>query len=426
MNKLKTKLRQLAMAAFAAVLGFAANTAAAEEQSETIATTADEVYGTHFTISNNDDFADDDGMAAPDGITVTPRNKEYITKVVITCGWGSAGVSDDNTSVSSGTKTITNGGGTITVTDVNASTFTFTCNNPDPKFKQFVVYYLDLEYDPATDYAATWSEDQTIDSTQTIIGTIAVTDDITLTIEEGVTLTVNGGIDANPDFTTPHTLTVEGGGELIVKGSYSDLNWGFGVSGNIIVNAGKVSVIGAGGEHYVVSGNVTVNDGSVMIGGGNLSYDVGVFGDVFINGGTTAITGGNGPGDYDMGKVAVIGNVTVSDGSVTMTGGNAGLDDFYDGGDGVRGTVTVTGGMATISGGNGGSSQSLCGRAVTEAITGKAEESDDNSTWTAVSGTSSTKQYVKVTAEAAPALEPVPYLAASVGEGTHEVTSIWK
>ena len=121
----------------------------AQEQSETIATTAKIVEGTHFTISNNGAYVDTDGMDAGSGITVTPKNGEFITKVVITCGYSS--VSDGDTSVSSGTKEFTNGGTTITVTGVNASTFTFTCTSDAqfaPQFKQFVVYYADASSEP--------------------------------------------------------------------------------------------------------------------------------------------------------------------------------------------------------------------------------------------------------------------------------------
>ena len=128
----------------------------AQEQSETIVTTAKIVEGTHFTISNNDDYVDGDGMGATRGITVTPKNGEFITKVVITCGYGS--ISDGNTSVSSGTKEFTNGGGTITVTGVNATTFTFTCT-VDGQFKQFVVYYTDAPTEPAVEVTTNAAEE---------------------------------------------------------------------------------------------------------------------------------------------------------------------------------------------------------------------------------------------------------------------------
>ena len=121
----------------------------AQEQSETIATTANIVEGTHFTISiSEDSYADGDGMLADGGITVTSKNGETITKVVITCTCYTDLVNDGTTSVSSGTKEITNGGGTITVTGVNASTFTFTCSDDYPQFGQFVVYYTEAPAGP--------------------------------------------------------------------------------------------------------------------------------------------------------------------------------------------------------------------------------------------------------------------------------------
>ena len=131
------------------------------EKSETIATTSKTVDGTHFTISNNDGHADGDGMSANGGITVTPKNTEYITKVVITCQFDPDDVSDGNTTVSSGTKTITNGGETVTVTvtEVNANTFTFTCSEGGPQFNQFVVYYLESE--PTTVAVTGMTLDQT-------------------------------------------------------------------------------------------------------------------------------------------------------------------------------------------------------------------------------------------------------------------------
>ena len=130
----------------------------AQEQSETIATTANIVEGTHFTISiSEDSYADEDGMLADGGITVTSKNGETITKVVITCTCYTDLVNDGTTSVSSGTKEITNGGGTITVTGVNASTFTFTCSDDYPQFGQFVVYYTEASAGP-TGYTVSMKE----------------------------------------------------------------------------------------------------------------------------------------------------------------------------------------------------------------------------------------------------------------------------
>ena len=109
-GRLKANWRATVML-LAALLTMTAQTAWAQEQSETIATTAKIVEGTHFTISSNDNYADGDGMCADFGITVTPKNGETITKVVISCTYYPEEVNDGNTSVSSGTKEITNGGG---------------------------------------------------------------------------------------------------------------------------------------------------------------------------------------------------------------------------------------------------------------------------------------------------------------------------
>ena len=139
----------------------AATGAWAQEQSETITTTAKIVEGTHFTISNNNEYADEDGMCAYEGITVTSKNGETITKVVISDIYDSGSVNDGNTSVSSGTKEITNGGGTITVTGVNASTFTFTCSNYNPLIGQFVVYYTEATAGPAESIDLTTTDNLT-------------------------------------------------------------------------------------------------------------------------------------------------------------------------------------------------------------------------------------------------------------------------
>ena len=134
----------------------------AQEQSETIATTNNNIVeGTHFTISNNGSYVDEDGMSADWGITVTPKNGETITKVVISCTLNPDFVNDGNTTVSSGTKEITNGGGTITVTGVNASTFTFTCSNYEPLFGQFVVYYTEAPAGPAESIDLTTTDNLT-------------------------------------------------------------------------------------------------------------------------------------------------------------------------------------------------------------------------------------------------------------------------
>ena len=150
---MKKKILTLLVLLMTAVTG-----AWAQEQSETIATTDYIVEGTHFTISTSEDSdVDENGMCAYEGITVTSKNGETITKVVISCTVGH--VNDGNTSVSSGTKEITNG--TITVTGVNASTFTFTCSTAASQFGQFVVYYTEASAGPAESIDLTTTDNLT-------------------------------------------------------------------------------------------------------------------------------------------------------------------------------------------------------------------------------------------------------------------------
>ena len=267
-----------------------------------------------------------------------------------------------------------------------------------------------------TAYAAgeTWSESFTTDG-GTIDGGVYVTADITLTIPDGITLNVNGGISGGK------TLTVEGKGTLIINGMNGSDNDGHDPSaltggpggdsftGNIIVDGPTVTVKGGtGGE-----GGINTSGGSGGSGGN------GVKGDVTVNSGSIEATGGNGgTGGYGneysgggggSGGVGIIGVLTVTGGSATVTGGTGGKGGGGESGgfgsngaDGIKGDVTVTGGSATVTGGTGGESgdgfeMGEVGKAVSGTITGSAEESDDNSNWTAVSGTTSTKQYVKVT-----------------------------
>ena len=190
---MKKKLFTLLVLLMTAVTG-----AWAQEQSETIATTANTVEGTHFTISNNGAYADGDGMNADGGITVTPKNGETITKVVISCTLASNNVNDGNTSVSSGTKEITNGGGTITVTGVNASTFTFTCSNGGPQFGQFVVYYTEAS-EPAEepDYTEGVELTDNGDGTWSLAATPAFDVELQVQYEPGFDLTKADGSEAH-------------------------------------------------------------------------------------------------------------------------------------------------------------------------------------------------------------------------------------
>ena len=217
----------------------------AQEQSETFTTTAKIVEGTHFTISSNDGYADDDGMCADDGgITVTPKNGETITKVVISCTYYPEEVNDGNTSVSSGTKEITNGGGTITVTGVNASTFTFTCS--EGQFGQFVVYYTEAPaavavtaHEGATgEYWATYYNSTmsfTADANTTVFQAALSGDQLTLTVVPDREIPADKAVilksSAATITLTPATTTQTLSGNML-QGTTAEMT---GAAGNIYV-----------------------------------------------------------------------------------------------------------------------------------------------------------------------------------------------
>ena len=95
---------------------------------------------------------------------------------------------------------------------------------------------------PAHADGVTWDADQIFDSDMTINGTVTVTNDIELTINEGVTVTVNCGIDAEGK-----TVTVSGKGTLVVKDNNSYYR-SCTFKGNIIVNGASIRVSSANGR----------------------------------------------------------------------------------------------------------------------------------------------------------------------------------
>ena len=197
----------------------------------------------------------------------------------------------------------------------------------------------------ATGAWAQWTGGTYTATTNEELGAITVGADATLTINEGVTVTVSGGINANG-----HTLTVNGAGMLTVTGTN-----------------------GANGT-----------DGGMYDGGGGGNGSAGFTGTLIVDGATVNVTGGNGGnggsgfqygGNGGNGAAGVSGSITLNSGSVTVTGGAGG-----------------NGGSAMMKDGSRGSA----GQAVTGTITAStAEESDDNSTWTAISGNTSSKRYVR-------------------------------
>ena len=161
-----------------------------------------------------------------------------------------------------------------------------------------------------------------------INGTIQVNADAVLTLNENITVTVNGGIA----IADGATLTVKGPGKLVVNGTA-------GTDGSYNNN------VGVGGT--AITGNI------------------------IIQGATVEATGGKGGNGYTssnkrnggLGGAAFTGAVTISSGTVIATGGNGGnganrtQNPGGPGGDGANafaGTLTVIGGNVEAIGGNGG------------------------------------------------------------------------
>lgn len=289
----------------------------------------------------------------------------------------------------------------------------------------------------AEDLRENWSADQVFDETAEFENGILLDQDVTVTLEDGVALTVEGGI-----ITNGHTLTVKGDGSLEVKGiDGDDAEEGgengsagtAGITGNIVVDGPAVTVTGGdggcgsdgddgyegidggsgdpggnGGEGGSggsgVAGNVTVLSGSIEVHGGKGgeggSGGYGGMGgeadqESSDNGGNGG-DGGNG-GKGGDGGTGVTGNVTVNVGSAYIEGGEYGYGGM--GGDG---------GFGGSSGGEGGSDgyegspgddgdDGDNGIAVFGTITGtEAEESEDESDWSEITDSGSNMRYIKV------------------------------
>ena len=211
------------------------------------------------------------------------------------------------------------------------------------------------------------------------LNAINVSDDATLTINQGVTVTVNGGITV----ASGKTLTVNGGGTLVANGANGangDTNQpgnagGTAIAGNVIINGVGLTVTatggqgGQGGQGYagdngygdysggqgdqgstggnggyafsdavtIYAGSVTANGGTGGRGGQGGKGGKGGDGDMFSTGAYGGNGGWGGQGGY--GGYAFAGTLTVFGGNVTAYGGAGGAGGFGgDGGDGGLGT----------------------------------------------------------------------------------------
>ena len=245
----------------------------------------------------------------------------------------------------------------------------------------------------AVSVAEEWTTDITVTETRTINGNVLADLDITLTIAEGVTLTVNGRVIASG-----MTLTAAGGGTLVVNG----VNGPNGTDHDPVggVYNGTAGYSGGPG----ISGNIYVAGASVVVNGGNGG-----------NGGsseTDGAAGGNGGNAID-------GDVTLESGSITATGGRGG-----------SGGIILMGG----SGANGSDGKAVTGSISVTGTGATVQESDNDTDWSYVSGGSSDKRFIhgEVPAPApAPAVSFVKVTDAdqiavdNIGECTFDEAKAW-
>jgi len=270
-----------------------------------------------------------------------------------------------------------------------------------------------------TDTATEWTDGNTytVSGEVTISARVKVTGAVTLILNEGCKLTVNGGIEV----TEGNSLTIQGIGELAADASSASGCAGIGGSsayngnsdsGEIIIEGGTVTAtggqdgagIGGGGSYNVASShgngsNITINGGTVTATGGR--YGAGIGGGycstikaasliggngshIIINGGTVKATGGQygagiGGGCYkcDFCENLSGGNgsdITISGGYVEAIGGQygAGIGGGYRSSDSIGGNgndiiisggtviaIGISGGGAGIGGGNGGNGSNI-------------------------------------------------------------------
>ena len=225
----------------------------------------------------------------------------------------------------------------------------------------------------------TWDGDQTFDSDKETMATVYVDKDITVTIAENVTVKLWSGMYINSHTPTKYAITVAGKGTLEVYGDDGE--------------GGADSESGTGGNG---------TDGKAAVSG-----------NLIVDGATVQCIGGSGgPG---------------GDGATPGSGGNGGV--------GITGSLTVKSGTATVAGGDGGAvglmstddvsgpTAGKAGKAVQYEIDAKfIQESDDEENWSAVSGNTSDKQFVKATSEPEPGPTPPPAPAPSTG---HEMFRLY-
>ena len=270
-----------------------------------------------------------------------------------------------------------------------------------------------------TAYAATsWSSNLTFSSSRAYNDEIIVTKSITLNLN-GCDVEANAGI-----YVQSGTLTITGEGKLYVYGKRASTNsMGHGIRGNVAVDGSRL-VIYADDRGFGISGSLEVTGdswveiyggygGDPQPSGGGSNGGRGIRGSLTLNGpGTVEVYGGDGgDGEYGAGNksggtggYAIDGNVTIGGGGyVHAIAGNGGdgtgdRGNGGNGGYGLIGTLTIASGSIMLDGGYAGSGYSS--KAPCQAIYGTIyarvrQESSNGSSWTNISGDTSTLQYVK-------------------------------
>ncbi len=180
------------------------------------------------------------------------------------------------------------------------------------------------------------TEDVTIDSRVSVSGTV------NLIIRDGVTLTVNGGINVAKDNT------------LIIYGQ---------TAGTGALNIANVadSCAGIGSRNWTHAGTIVIHDGTINSTGGKYSAGIGgCFGGdgatLTIYGGNVTATGNEYGAGIGGGWDGNGGTVTIYGGYVSATGGNdgAGIGGGSGGSDYNGGSVTIYGGYVSATGGDDG------------------------------------------------------------------------
>ena len=115
----------------------------------------------------------------------------------------------------------------------------------------------------STAYAeVTWSGDKDFTVDTEIDDIVSLTTNITLTVADGKTLTINGSIDCDNN-----TLTFAGPGTVTVSGEYGEN----GIKGNVTITGGTLTAYGGTvyrDDGHGIKGNVKLTGGTLNATGG--------------------------------------------------------------------------------------------------------------------------------------------------------------